>query len=176
MAVKRFKSNLSISGINDLIKEVERYKNSLEYKARLLAETLSERGVEIARVNIANYDAIFTGELIQSIHKEYKSSLKNGAIFVIKADSEHAVYVEFGTGQMGEEAGYPYPLPTGINWQYNSGKTIFQLDTGEYGWFYPGDDGNWYFTMGMPSRPFMYETSKELQLEVVKIATQIFKR
>jgi hypothetical protein len=113
--------------------------------------------------------------MINSIHTEKGSSISGTAIFYIVADSEHAAYVEFGTGQMGAEGSYPYPFPPGVDWQYNTGKTIFEISPGQYGWFYPGDDGKWYFTQGMPSRPFMYETTMELMKLVVSTAKEVFK-
>lgn len=175
MAKKTLKADLSISSIRNLQKELEKYKDSLTYKCRLFAEKLSERGVEVARVQIADLDAIFTGELIASIQSKYKDSTKFGAIFAIVADSSHACFVEFGTGQRGEDKPYPYPLPEGISWDYNVGKTIRQNpETGRYFWFYPGQDGQWHYTEGMPARPFMYLTSMELIREVPKIAKEVF--
>lgn len=175
MAKKPLKADLSISSIRNLQKELEKYRDSLTYKVRLLAEKLSERGVEIARVQIADLDAIFTGELIQSLHSEYKGSTQYGAIFAVVADSSHAVFVEFGTGQRGKDSPYPYPLPDGVSWDYATGKTIRQnAKTGAYYWFYPGQDGQWHYTEGMPARPFMYLTSMELIKEVPKIAKEIF--
>lgn len=162
---------LSQSSIKQLQRDLEKYRDSLEYKARLLAETLAERGVEIARVQIADLDAIFTGELIQSIHSEYVTSQKSGAVFAVVADSGHAIYVEMGTGIVGAEHPYPGKLPA----VYAQGKTIRQLADGRYGWFYQ-KDGQWYFTEGMPSRPFMYNTTMELMQIVVKTAKEIFGR
>lgn len=175
MAKKRLKSDLSISGIRQLQKDIEKYQNSIEYKAKLLAENLADMGVEIARVKVSSLDAIFTGELIQSIHTEYKSSIRGGAVFCVVADSDHAVFVEFGTGIVGQQGPYPYPLPNGFSWEYASGKTIRQLSDGRYGWFYKGDNGQWYFTEGMESRPFMYETSLELEKKVVSVAKRVFR-
>lgn len=175
MAKKTLTATLSVSSIKNLQKELEKYKYSLTYKCRELAERLSERGVEIARVQIADLDAIFTGELIQSLHSEYKGSTPYGAIFAIVTDSDHAAFVEFGTGQRGEDKPYPYPLPEGVSWDYNVGKTIRQnATTGKYYWFYPGQDGQWHYTEGMPARPFMYLTSMELIREVSKIAKEVF--
>lgn len=175
MTKKIFKADLSISSIRNLQRELEKYRDSLTYKCRLFAEKLSECGVEIARVQIADLDAIFTGELIQSLHNEYKGSTQYGAIFAVVTDSEHCAYVEFGTGQRGEDRPYPYPLPEGVSWDYNVGQTIRQNPiTGRYFWFYPGQDGLWHYTEGMPSRPFMYLTSMELIKEVPKIAKEIF--
>lgn len=175
MAKKKLKCNLSVSGIQQLQKDVQKYQNSIEYKARLLAERLAELGVEIARMKIASLDAVFTSELISSIHSEYKGSTKDGAIFCVVAGTDHALFVEFGTGIVGQKTPYPYTLPDGVSWEYASGKTIRQLADGRYGWFYPGDNGQWYFTEGMPSRPFMYQTSLELQKKVVSVAKQVFK-
>lgn len=175
MAKKTLKSDLSISSIRNLQKELEKYKDSLTFKCRELAERLSERGVEIARVQIADLDAIFTGELIQSLHSEYKGSTPYGAIFAVVTDSKHAAFVCFGTGQRGEDKPYPYPLPEGVSWDYNVGKTIRQnAVTGRYFWFYPGRDGKWHYTEGMPARPFLYLTSMELIREVPKIAKEVF--
>lgn len=175
MAKKKLSATLSISSIRNLQKELEKYRDSLTYKCRLLAERLSERGVEIARVQIADLDAIFTGELIQSLHSEYKDSSKYGAIFAVVTDSDHAAFVEFGTGQRGMDSPYPYPLPEGVIWDYATGKTIRQnAKTGAYYWFYPGRDGLWHYTEGMPARPFMYLTSMELIKEIPKIAKEIF--
>ena len=176
MAKKVFKSDLSVKGIENLKKSLLNYKdNILQQKVDLLAKTLAENGVDIARVNVAKLDAIFTGELISSIHTSYGGSSKGTAIFYIVADSKHAAFVEFGTGQLGQEAPYPYPLPEGVEWNYNTGKTILEIEPGQYGWFYHGDDGKRYFTQGMPSRPFMYETSMELMQLVVRTAKEVFK-
>lgn len=171
----KFKATLSVSSILQLQKDLEKYKDSLAYKARLLAERLAERGVEIARVQVAELDAIFTGELIQSLHSEYQGSTPYGAIFAVVTDSEHCAFVEFGVGQRGSDTPYPYPLPDGVSWDYNVGKTIRKnAVAGRYYWFYPGKDGKWHYTEGMPARPFMYLTSLELQNEVVQIAKEIF--
>ena len=112
--------------------------------------------------------------MINSIHARKGSGSKGTAIFYIVADSKHAAFVEFGTGQLGQEGGYSYPFPEGIAWEYNTGKTIFEIEPGQYGWFDPGDDGKWYFTQGMPSRPFMYETSLELMQIVKETALEVF--
>ena len=174
MAKRTFKTDLSTKGIEQLKRELLNYKdNILQQKVDLLAMRLAEKGVDIAQINVAKLDAVFTGELISSIHTQYGGSTKGTAIFYVVADSSHAVFVEFGTGQIGQEAPYPYPFPPGIDWEYNTGKTIREIAPGEYGWFYP-KDGQWYFTQGMPARPFMMETSLELMMLVEKTAKEVF--
>jgi hypothetical protein len=175
MAKRTFKAEFSQKGIEKLKQDLRNYQNNiLQQKVELLARILAEKGVEIAKINVKRLDAIFTGELINSIHSQYGGGGNGTAIFYVVADSHHAAFVEFGTGQLGMEGGYPYPFPPGVDWQYNTGKTIFEISTGEYGWFYQDENGNWYFTQGMPSRPFMYETSMELMNLVVKTAREVF--
>lgn len=160
--------------IQNAIKALRDYENSLTYKCRLIAEKLAEKGVEVARVQIANLDAIFTSELIQSVHSEYVGLVKGGGIWAVVAGTDHAAFVEFGTGIVGQQSPYKGELPEGVTWQYASGKTIRQLADGRYGWFYPDDEGNWYFTEGMPSRPFMYNTAMELRSIVTETAREVF--
>lgn len=165
---------LSQNSIQNVIKALQSYQDSLTYKCQLLAEKLAEKGVEIARVQIADLDAIFNQDLIKSIHSEYVGSVKGGSVWAVVADSSHALYVELGTGIIGKANPYKGTLPEGVDWQYASGKTIRQLADGRYGWFYQGKDGNWYFTEGMPSRPFMYNTANELRSIIVSTAKEVF--
>ena len=188
MGKKKFKTDLSTDGIEKLIQDLLNYKNNeLQQKVDLLARTLAEKGVKIAKANITKLDAIFTGELLSSVHLEQGNSGGGKAVFFVVADSEHAAFVEFGTGQLGKEAPYPFPLPPGVDWQYNTGKTIRQakediyvggsvyVSVGEYFWSYIGKDGKLHITKGMPSRPFLHETTIELMQTVEKTAKEIFK-
>ena len=175
MARKRYNVNiLSQSSIRQLKRELNTYSNNLSYKCQLIAQELARLGCDIAKVHITTLDAIFTGELISSITSSGIVT-QSKAVFYVIADSKHACFVEFGTGQLGQEGSYPYPFPEGVEWKYNSGKTIFEIAPGEYGWFYPSEDG-WKFTQGMPARPFMYETSLELYNKVIKVCKEAFRK
>ena len=171
MARRVFKADLSVSGITQLKKELLNYKNyTLQSKVELLTKRLAEQGVITAKANVTSLDAIFTGELINSIHTQYGGSAKGTAIFYVVVDSEHAIYVELGTGIVGAKKPYKGKLPV----MYAQGKTIHHTKNGKYGWFYQDANGDWYFTEGMPSRPFMYETSLELMSIVVRTAKEVF--
>lgn len=63
----------SLSSIDAAIKEMQAYQEQLTNKCRILAQRVAEIGVEIARVNIADFDAIYSGELLSSIRAEYLS-------------------------------------------------------------------------------------------------------
>ena len=150
---------LDVKSLNNAIKEVEQYSKDIEYSLRVFVKSLAAEGVEVAKMGVITYNAIFTTELLNSIHVEEKS---NG-VFVVKTDSKHAAFVEFGTGQVGQAHHYPYKLPDGVSWEYNVGSTIFEIHDGQYGWFYKDAKGRWFFTQGMESRPFMYHTALYLK-------------
>lgn len=179
----KFTTELSAKGIRSLRNELQKYKTDiLPLKLEMLSKRLAESGVNFAKSRIVTLDAIFTGELLNSIHAERTGN----AAFVIVADSKHAVFVEFGTGQEGLKSPYPVSFPNGIDWGYNKGNSIRQateniyvhgdlfVKVGEYFWSYIGEDGKLHITKGMPSRPFMYETWLELYSTVEKIAKEVF--
>ena len=174
MAKKVISMTLSQKSIQNAIEELRSYQNSLEYKCRRLAEKLAEKGVEIAQTYVASLDAIFTYELNSSIHAEHVKDVKGGGVYAVVAGTDHALFVEFGTGIVGQQSPYPGKLPDGVTWEYASGKTIRQLADGRYGWFYRDDNGQWWFTEGMPSRPFMYYTANELRDLIVETAKEVF--
>lgn len=182
MTRHEIKFSLSEKSIRQAINALEAYKKELKDKCNLLCRRLAEKGVEIARAEIVNLDAVFTSELLDSIHSEDKG---NG-IWAVVAGTDHALFVEFGTGQVGQQSPYPYEFPEGISWSYNTGKTIRQalndivihgstfVKTGEYYWTYIGKDGKAHITKGMPSRPFMYNTANELRDKIVETAREVF--
>lgn len=164
MEKKTLTAELSVSSIRQLQKDLRKYQNELVAKCREFTRRVAQAGMEIAVLKIVDLKAIFTGELIESIHIEHKENTPKGTMFAVVTDAESAVFVEFGTGWKGINTPYPNALPEGVKWEYNTGDTIrYNPVKGTYYWFYPGDDGNWYYTEGMPSRPFMYLTAQELR-------------
>ena len=165
-------TNLSVKGFKELKTQLRKQKKRIVHDAEVLARELAKKGVQIAKVKIVDLDAVFTGELLASIKKEKVSADNNGAVFIVKADSEHAIYVEMGTGIIGRDNPYPGELPA----IYMSGNTIHQTEDGRYGWFYQDKNGQWRFTEGMPSRPFMFETANELREIVEETAREVFEK
>jgi hypothetical protein len=164
---KKITFGLSVQEVNKAISELRKYQSDIDYKCRLLAQRLAEEGVFIARLKIAEYDAIYTTELLQSIKSEYGGVIQHGGKWIVYTGCDYAPYIEFGTGLIGSQS--PHPDTSLVNWKYDVN------EHGEKGWMYFNDtDGQWHWTQGMQSRPFMYETGKELRLIVKKIAKEIF--
>jgi hypothetical protein len=124
-------------------------------------KTLTEYGVEIAKLEVRKLDAIYTGELQNSIEGFFPSS----NVGIIRAGATYAVYVEFGTGVVGK--GSPHPDPQGYQYDVNN--------HGDKGWVYFDEDsGKFRWTKGFKSRPFMYNTAKELERKCIEIAKEVF--
>ena len=163
---KKITISLSQSSIQNAIKELRQYQNDLNRKCEELAHRLADEGVIIAKMEIMSFPAVCTGELLESIRDKPGAVITNGSQWVIYTGCPWAKYVEFGTGLVGQNN--PHPEPGLANWKYDIN------NHGESGWFY-FKDGEWHWTKGMPSRPFMYETRMELATKVAKIAREVFR-
>lgn len=163
----RYSTKLSAKGFRDLAKKVREYRKSLPDKCEEFAYRMAEEGVAIAQLKILSFDAVMTGELLNSINLEPGDIVSNGASYYIYTDCDWAAFVEFGTGVAGKSNPHP---DTGLaNWKYDTN------NHGEVGWWY-FNDGEWHWTKGMPSRPFMYETGQELRdmSVIMNIAREVF--
>ena len=171
--MKTIRVKLSPEGVADAIKELQAYKKEVEIKAKLLVERLTDMGAELVRVKIVNMGAFDTGELLSGVSGYYSPSLNVG---FIRVTSDHVAFVEFGTGVVGKASPHPNAeYLAKAAWGYATGAKIFTTKDGKVGWIYPTDDGEYRFTEGMVSRPFMYETALELRREFPRIVREVFK-
>lgn len=156
---------MSNKSIQNVVKEVVSYAYELTDKCNELAKKLAQVGVQTAKMKVAKYDAVYTGELLSSINYEQGAVIKKGATWIVYTGCPWAKFVEFGTGIVGK--GKPHKAIGIVGWKYDVN------EHGEKGWFY-FRDGRWHWTKGMPSRPFMYETSIELAEKIAEVAKEVF--
>ncbi|MEG1804729.1 MAG: hypothetical protein RR248_06025 [Clostridia bacterium] len=118
----------------------------------------AERGVELAKENLHNYEfRSFPSELEQSIKAEKIAENH----YQVSADGGFATYVEYGTGIVGENKPHPNASEKNVTYDRNG--------HGEKGWVYPKGENEFGWTKGQPSRPFMYNTANQLQEEIPQI-------
>lgn len=146
------------------IRKLEKYKQDFTRKVNLLVKTLLREGMKVASIQIAELDAVYSGALQSSLDGFFDPVSQVG---FIKAYSDYAIYVEFGTGVVGSQS--PHPKPNGYRYDVNN--------HGDKGWVYYDDDsGEFKWTKGFKSRPFMYNTARQLEKECKKIAVEVFGR
>ena len=162
MAKTVIKFTLDQKDIDRAIREIKQFKNEFLKKCNELVQELTDYGVDVAKVEVTQLDAVYTGELRNSIEGYYSPTYNVG---IIKAGAYYAVYVEFGTGVVGSQS--PHPNPNGYQYDMHN--------HGEKGWVYYDDDsGNFRWTKGFKSRPFMYNTARQLEKDCKKIAQEVF--
>lgn len=161
---KVIKMGLSTSSIDDAVKQLRTYRNSLEAKKDKLLKMLGEIGVREASVRFTT--AMYDGENDSSVSLETN---KDG--YVIVASGHAVAFIEFGAGvyhNTGEP--YPNPRPDGI------------VGIGEYGkgygkrqaWGFKDDSGELVITHGNPAAMPMWYASEEMRSKILKIAREVF--
>lgn len=160
--MKKITIQLSETSIKAAIKDLEKYKREIGAKAKTLVQRLVEAGVEIAKQEVLTLGAFDSGELHDSLDGLMYTDGTHGIIFT---NCGHAAFVEFGTGVVG--AASPHPT---MPWAYDT------QNHGDKGWvYYDEKQGRFRWTKGMPSRPYMYLTARQLEEKVGEIARDVFK-
>jgi len=155
--VAKIQMKLTTRSIEDAIREVKEYKRELNDRVKALIRELVDKGVEIAKAQVRELGAVYTGQLEESITGFFDEETGLG---IIRTDCPYAIYVEFGTGVVGERNPHPEPIE---GWQYDVN------EHGDKGWWYFNErDQKWHWTKGMVSRPFMYNTLQLLKAEAEK--------
>lgn len=181
MATKTITFTLDPESVEEALKKVREARDDLIRIMGMLVRALTEKGVDVAKINIMAYDAFDTTLLYNSTAGIYDEASHVG---IIRNDTWYAFFVEYGTGVMGEANGHP---DIGGAWapppiQYTTtgphggeSRVYTKYDTYEHGlagWTYWKD--GYKFTIGMPSRPFMYDTYRELEAKAKTIAAEVF--
>lgn len=168
MSYKTWRSidiSLNRSSLDRAIREIRECQRQLTEAMNALVQELADQGAQVAKMQVASFEAVDSGKLLHSIYGYYDPDSRIGYVI---AGAAHAFYVEYGTGPVGESS--PHPEAGKAGWDYNIGPNIFETKDGRVGWIYKSgsddtfsDDelsggGAWVFTSGQPSRPFMYNT------------------
>ena len=168
------KITVSIGDIDDAIKQFEEYEKKVQQNIKDFLKKLLEDGVQIAKAKVASLNAVETGDLLNSLDKYIYIDGKLGVIFT---GSEYACFVEFGTGVAKNGGVGKSSHPKGEELGMTIGTYGEKKGANPNGWWYFDEkQGRKRWTKGMPSRPFMYETAKELESKVIEIAREVFSK
>lgn len=166
----KVKINLSQESIDEARKKINDYNTAIKRKTTDLVNRLGDEGYNCVAKRLQEIH--WTGELASSL-----GYVLNSNTAIISVDSEHAIFVEFGTGVVGSKNGHP-PID-GFNYSYATGQCIGWYNVNgqiKFGWYYYNPElDRLVFTEGMEARPFMYESSLELRYEKMnRIVKEVF--
>lgn len=153
---------LEKGGLDELIKDIEFYKHSLQETNKKITDDLSELGFNFIKSNVglAQEEDQRTDVLTQTIVR--KSGTKNSQTRTIVNASPKVAFSEFGYGMKGEQS--PYQFNEFID-SSRAGYVGYNLDTpakrtdasGNKYWFYRNSFGELMKSYGeMPSNLFYY--------------------
>ena len=179
MAKKVFKADLSVSGLNDLKRQLLQYKDELPTKCEKLVSRLLQSGVTVSQTKISEsplgkYVTVTTN--ISSDKMGCKGILlAKGAV---KEQDGYAPFsillaIEFGAGIHYN----PTPNPL-ISSEFPYGVGTFPGQTHAYKdmwWYWDEDNQEWRPTHGVKATMPMYKASEEMQNNILKIAKDVFR-
>jgi hypothetical protein len=179
MAKKVISMTLSEKSIQNAIKQLRDYQNSLEYKCSLLAQKLADRGIEVARNNTGNFGhyitfekkvipekngctAIIVAKDIAKIISQWKT-----ADGIKSAEVSPLLMVEFGSG-------YKAKNPKNVQ---GVGQGTFPNQTHAFddeGWYWVDLDGNLNHSYGIEPKMPMFNASIEIQNDINSVVKEVF--
>lgn len=157
-----FHVELSSAGINELHNGLKEFERWLEQKSNELCKRLADMGAVKASLEFSR--AIYTGV---EDHEIVVEATADG--YKVSALGETVLFVEFGTGLIG----YGHPEPHGMQPGTFPGKGHWDDPNG---WWLPREKngGHSQHTYGNPPNMPMYNTVKELELELERVVREVF--
>lgn len=162
---KVYNIDLSTSGIKELQNGLKEYNQWLKEKSDELCKRLADMGAVKASLYFSR--AVYTG---REDHEIMVEPIDGG--YAVKASGETVLFVEFGTGLIG----YGHPEDHGMT----PGSYSDSIGKGHWsdpnGWWLPREKNNGHsqHTYGNPPNMPMYNTVKELEMELERVVKEVF--
>ncbi|AYE35692.1 HK97-gp10 family putative phage morphogenesis protein [Clostridium septicum] len=138
----------SVVGLDNLLKKLNKLGGNVE---ETLYKSMQRQG-ELVKGDAKDLCPVDTGDLRQSIKSETKN-YKNKITTRVYTNSDHAAYVEFGTGKVGERTN----KNNKVNVSYKQDKWLANI---------PDVGVRW--VEGQPAQPYLYPALKNNEKIVVE--------
>lgn len=178
MPKKVFKSDMSVNGIDSLIRELQKYKDDLPNKCKKLVSELLQSGVEVSKARISDSPLGKYVTVTTNLSSEKMGCkgilLAKGAV---KEQDGYAPFsillaIEFGAGIHYN----PTPNPNADKFGLGVGTFPGQIHAYEDFWFYWDENTQeWKPTHGVKATMPMYSADMEIIQNVVKVAKEVFR-
>lgn len=167
---KTIKMNLSAGSIQNAVKELERYKQSLISKNDLFVQRLAEVGIPVINANIAAAQ----GDSDKSHNTYIKlNSFGSYSRAELVVESSSILYIEFGAGAHYNTPAGTSPHPKGQELGYTIGSYGKGHGAEDY-WYYQAETGESVRSYGTESTMPVYKASIEIRQKIRQIAKEVF--
>ena len=173
--MKTIKVPLSVAGIDNAIREIDRYKSWLKARTSVLLDRLAQEGLSVASANFAKAAYDGTNDVSVSVEQREQS------VRAVVAGGASVLFIEFGTGVVYPD-NHPEAADLGMRrGEYGAGHGKqpswgYYGDLGTNGKVHAKDDGTTVvITQGNPANMSMYETVKHLQMILPGLAKEVFR-
>ena len=178
MPKKVFKSDMSVKGLDSLIRELQKYKDDLPNKCNKLVSELLQKGVEVSKARISDSPLGKYVTVTTNISSEKMGCkgilLAKGAVKEQEGYAPFSILlaIEFGAGIHYN----PTPNPNADKFGLGVGTFPGQIHAYEDFWFYWDENAQeWKHTHGVKATMPMYSADMEIIQNIVKIAKQVFR-
>ena len=167
---KTIKMNLSAGSIQNAVKELQRYKQSLISKNDLFVQRLAEVGIPVINANIAAAQ----GDSDKSHNTYIKlNSFGSYSRAELVVESSSILYIEFGAGIHYNTPAGTSPHPKGQEFGYTIGSYGKGHGAEDY-WYYQAETGETVRSYGTESTMPVYKASVEIRQKIRQIAREVF--
>lgn len=178
MLKKVFKSELSAKGIDNLIREIQKYKDDLPNKCKKLVSELIQSGVKVSKARISDSPLGKYVTVTTNIASEKMGCkgilLAKGAVKEQEGYAPFSILlaIEFGAGIHYN----PTPNPNADKFGLGVGTFPGQIHAYEDFWFYWDENAQeWKQTHGVKATMPMYSADMEIIQNIVKVAKEVFR-
>lgn len=167
---KKIKMNLSVASVENAIKEIDKYKQSLPYKAEQLMYELGKIGIKQIESSMAR----ITGDSDPNHYAYVKlNSFGSYARATIILEGKDIAFIEFGAGIT-----YNGAVGSGNGFGEKLGYTIGSYGKGQganESWtYFDEEQGRFRKSKGTKAAMPMYNAHKEINAELIKVAKKVF--
>ena len=178
MPKKVFKSDMSVNGIDSLIRELQKYKDDLPNKCKKLVSELLQSGVEVSKARISDSPLGKYVTVTTNLSSEKMGCkgilLAKGAVKEQEGYAPFSILlaIEFGAGIHYN----PTPNPNADKFGLGVGTFPGQIHAYEDFWFYWDENAQeWKHTHGVKATMPMYSADMEIIQNIVKVAKEVFR-
>ena len=167
---KTIRMNLSAGSIQNAVKELQRYKQSLISKNDLFVQRLAEVGIPVINANIAAAQGDSDKNHNTYIKLNSFGSYSRAVLVVEGAD---LLMIEFGAGIHYNTPAGTSPHPKGQELGYTIGSYGKGHGAEDY-WYYQAESGETVRSYGTESTMPVYKASVEIRQKIRQIAKEVF--